>query len=223
MLNDMFENSQRTLIYGSAGTGKSTLVNHISNFFGEQKKIFLANTPPAVENLRLRVNASNTSFSTVAKFKSKYNGDTSCNILIVDEFSTISNSDILKFLNIADFKLLILVGDVFQIESIIFGNRFYLARDIIDSNSIHELKTPWRSKNSHQLIELWDKVRNIEDDIVEYLTKNDYSSMLDESVFSKDNEDEIILCLNYDGLYGINNINKILQLNNPNPMISWGI
>lgn len=223
MLHDMFENSHLALIYGSAGTGKSTLVNHISNFFGDHKKIFLANTHPAVENLRSRVNASNTSFSTVAKFKSKYNGDTSCDILIIDECSTISNSDILKVLNIADFKLLILVGDIYQIESIIFGNWFYLAKEIIDSNSIHELKTPWRSKNSPQLQELWDKVRNIEDDVVEYLIKHDYSSMLDESVFSKDNKDEIILCLNYDGLYGINNINRILQLNNPNPMISWGI
>ena len=84
-------------------------------------------------------------------------GDTSCDILIIDECSTISNSDILKVLNIADFKLLILVGDIYQIESIIFGNWFYLAREIIDSNSIHELKTPWRSKNSPQLQELWDK------------------------------------------------------------------
>ena len=31
----------------------------------------------------------------------------------------------------------------------------------------------------------------------------------------------MILCLNYDGLYGINNINKLLQINNPNPVYTW--
>lgn len=32
-----------------------------------------------------------------------------------------------------------------------------------------------------------------------------------------------ILCLNYDGLYGINNINRFLQSSNPSPEIVWGI
>ena len=36
-------------------------------------------------------------------------------------------------------------------------------------------------------------------------------------------DDEIILCLNYDGLYGINNINKFLQSNNPNNTVIWGV
>lgn len=32
-----------------------------------------------------------------------------------------------------------------------------------------------------------------------------------------------MLCLNYDGIYGINNINKFLQSNNVNPSINWGV
>ena len=36
-------------------------------------------------------------------------------------------------------------------------------------------------------------------------------------------EDEIILCLNYDGLYGINNINRFMQNSNTNKAIDWGI
>ena len=32
-IEDMFENSKVALIYGAAGTGKSTMINHISNFF----------------------------------------------------------------------------------------------------------------------------------------------------------------------------------------------
>ena len=31
------------------------------------------------------------------------------------------------------------------------------------------------------------------------------------------------MCLNYDGLYGINNINRFLQSNNTNPAVGWGI
>jgi ATP-dependent exoDNAse (exonuclease V) alpha subunit len=42
-------------------------------------------------------------------------------------------------------------------------------------------------------------------------------------VFDRKSEDEIILCLNYDGLYGINNINKFLQENNENPPVRWGL
>lgn len=44
-----------------------------------------------------------------------------------------------------------------------------------------------------------------------------------ESIFEHSNNDEIILCLNYDGLYGINNINRFLQNSNPNEGIVWGI
>jgi ATP-dependent exoDNAse (exonuclease V) alpha subunit len=33
---------------------------------------------------------------------------------------------------------------------------------------------------------------------------------------------EGILCLNYDGLYGINNINRFLQSSNPNSAVEWG-
>lgn len=36
-------------------------------------------------------------------------------------------------------------------------------------------------------------------------------------------EKEILLCLNYDGLYGINNLNKILQMNNPNTAVRIGV
>jgi ATP-dependent exoDNAse (exonuclease V) alpha subunit len=70
---------------------------------------------------------------------------------------------------------------------------------------------------------LWEKVRNIEDDILEHIVNNNYSKKLDESIFEYSTDDEIILCLNYDGLYGINNINKFLQGNNNNPSIRWGV
>ena len=46
--------------------------------------------------------------------------------------------------------------------------------------------------------------------------------MLDKSLFEAQRQDEIILCLNYDGLYGINNINRFLQSSNPSQAITLG-
>jgi hypothetical protein len=48
--------------------------------------------------------------------------------MVIDESSTVSNSDLLTVLEEANFKLLVLVGDVFQIESIQFGNWFSIIR-----------------------------------------------------------------------------------------------
>lgn len=221
-LRQMFENSEVALIYGSAGTGKSTLIKHVSNFFSDRSKLYLANTNPAVDNLKRRVNAANCSFKTITKFLSKRNVDTEFDLLVIDECSTVSNSDMLKVLRKASFKLLVLVGDVFQIESIRFGNWFSVAKEFVPSTSVFELTKPYRSHNP-KLLTLWDRVRNLDEDILEHITKNDYSITLNDSIFDRSEEDEIILCLNYDGLYGINNINRFLQGNNKNILKQWGI
>jgi energy-coupling factor transporter ATP-binding protein EcfA2 len=219
VLKQMFENSKLSLIYGAAGTGKSTMINHISNFFNDESKLYLANTNPAVDNLKRRVKAANRTFKTITKFLWDNNSD--FDILIIDECSTVSNSDMLKVLNKASFKLLVLVGDVFQIESILFGNWFSLVKSFIPNSSIFELTKPYRSNNSN-LLNLWSRVRNLEDNILECIARNKYSVTLDESIFEYTNEDEIILCLNYDGLYGINNINRFLQSSNDNVPVEWG-
>lgn len=194
-LQQMFENSRVALIYGSAGTGKSTLISHLSSFFGHMNKLYLANTNPAVDNLKRKVNAANSSFKTVAKFLSHKNIEVDYDVLIIDESSTVSNDDMLKVLNKAKFTLLVLVGDVFQIESIIFGNWFSIARSFLPTSSVFELKEPYRSKNSN-LLDLWTKVRNLDEDILEHITKNNYSVSLDASIFEHFEDDEIILCLN---------------------------
>ena len=66
-------------------------------------------------------------------------------------------------------------------------------------------------------------MRNIDEDLTEHIVHNRYSSNLDSSVYRKKAEDEIILCLNYDGLYGINNINRFLQENNKSEPHIWGL
>lgn len=221
-LRQMFSTSHVALIYGSAGTGKSTLINHIANFWSKKNKLFLANTHPAVDNMRRKVSVNNSEYNTIAKFLSKKNNTTEYDILFVDECSTVSNNDMRQILEKAHFNLLVLVGDTHQIESIYFGNWFHIAQNFIPKTSIFELKQPYRSHDQN-LLEAWSRVRNLEDSILEILVKNEYVGRLDESIFETTDDDEIILCLNYDGLYGINNINRYLQNNNPNRSIIWGI
>lgn len=57
ILQNMFASSHVAFINGSAGTGKSTLIKHISNFWSSSNKFFLANTHPAVDNLRRKNNS----------------------------------------------------------------------------------------------------------------------------------------------------------------------
>lgn len=53
------------------------------------------------------------------------------------------------------------------------------------------------------------------------MSKNNYSKQLGEPLFTRHSSDEIVLCLNYGGLYGINNVNRFLQTSNPNQEYVW--
>lgn len=218
-LKQLFSQSKVALIYGAAGTGKSFMVNHIANYFNDKTKLFLAHTNPAKDNLQRRVAAQNSTFRTINS-QIHRRSDLDFDLVVIDECSTVSNADLLSVLQKITFKLLVLVGDVYQIESIQFGNWFSLVRSFIPPTAIFELTTPYRAKNE-KLLTFWTKVRNIEDDIAEFIAQNGYSTVLDKSLFEAQGQDEIILCLNYDGLYGINNINRFLQGNNPRPAIVW--
>ncbi len=218
-LKKLFCSSQVALIYGAAGTGKSTMVDHIASYFNDKPKLFLAHTNPATDNLKRKVNAQNSFFKTIRSHI--YSNDiTNYDVLIIDECSTVSNADLLKILEKTKFELLILVGDIYQIESIQFGNWFGAISSFIPSSSIFELKTPYRT-NNQSLLDFWGKVRNIEDDIAECMAQNCYSTVLSSKLFESSTADEIVLCLNYDGLYGINNINRFMQSGNQNISHVW--
>jgi hypothetical protein len=216
----LFSQSKVALIYGAAGTGKSTMVDHIANYFNDKSKLFLAHTNPAIDNLKRKVSAQDSTFRTISSQIYRTSSDPEYDLLVIDECSTVSNADLLKVLKKTSFKLLVLVGDVYQIESIQFGNWFSIVRSFLPNTSVFELKTPFRT-SSKTLLGFWNKVRKTEDDIAEIIGRNGYSSVLDKSLFEAQRDDEIILCLNYDGLYGINNVNRFLQSSNPNPAITW--
>lgn len=230
-LLSMFTESKVALVYGSAGTGKSYLINHISHLFADKSRLYLAQTNPAVNNMRRKVTASaESTFMTISKFTNPYyKGNTEFDILIIDECSTVNNHDMRTILSRAEFDLLVLVGDTYQIESIEFGNWFDAVRSFLPKASVCELIMPYRT-DSKALLRLWDDVRKIDilkkDDknaVFELLQAGGYSADLDISIFTPAAENEIILCLNYGGLYGINNINHFLQESNNGKEIWRGV
>lgn len=54
-LKTVFVHSRVLMIYGAAGTGKTTLMNYISNLMGGHSKLFLAKTHTALQNLKRRI------------------------------------------------------------------------------------------------------------------------------------------------------------------------
>ncbi len=98
-LTELFEHSKVALVYGAAGTGKSTMMNHIANYFEDARKLFLAHTNPAVDNLKRRVQAPNAEFSTINKHvRNSTSFDATYDVLVIDECSTVSNASLLDVL-----------------------------------------------------------------------------------------------------------------------------
>lgn len=224
ILTKMFSKSAVAAIYGSAGVGKSTLVNHISHYYNNKEKLYLAQTNPAIDNLKRRVDSNEDycKFSTIASFLKYGYGDPEYDLVVIDECSTVSNTDMQKLLEMVKFKKILLVGDTYQINSIRFGNWFMALRSFLPKTSVFELTTPYRTKNQRLLI-LWSKVRAMDDNVQEIIDKQSCSLKVDESLLTAAGEDEAVLCLNYDGLYGINNINRFLQESNPNSAVEWDV
>lgn len=217
----LFDESRVALIYGAAGTGKSTMVGYIANYFDDKQKLFLAHTHSAKDNLERKATTSNSTFRTIKSHISRRDW-AEYDVLIVDECSIVSNDDFLAILEGTRFKLLVLVGDVHQIAAIQFGNWFNIIRGFVPRSSVFELTKPYRT-NSPALLDFWTKIRHLESGIEEAIAANGYSLDLNESLFDSHDGGEIILCLNYDGLYGINNVNRFRQSANPERSVTWGV
>ncbi|WP_258108837.1 hypothetical protein [Campylobacter lari] len=65
-LEKMFCDSKLALIYGAAGTGKTTLIEYISNFFKDKNILFLTNTYTALDNIKRRIKNPLWSFNVVS-------------------------------------------------------------------------------------------------------------------------------------------------------------
>nr|EKX6746831.1 AAA family ATPase [Acinetobacter baumannii] len=161
-IKQLFSDSKIAIIYGAAGTGKSTMVDHIAHYFNDKQKLFLAHTNPAIDNLKRKISAQNSDFRTIKSHISRYNS-AEYDLMIIDECSTVSNTDILNVLEKTSCKLIVFIGDIYQIKSIQFGNWFNIIKSFIPKKSVFELTNPYRTSNEN-LLNFWHKVRYIEDD-----------------------------------------------------------
>lgn len=225
LLKRAFVNSSVIIINGAAGTGKTTTITHLSNILVSEKVLFLSCTNASVQNLRHKVgiqgNRTENDFKTIENFLQKESFSLPFyTTVVIDECSTVSNKDFRSIINKKDFDKLILVGDEEQIESIRFGNWFGISRLELDCS--FELPDNHRAQE-HNLSVIWKAARSYDNILFELLMNSGYVCELNNDIFKKTTEDEVILCLNYDGLYGINNINRYMQEINPGRSVSWGV
>jgi len=224
-LRDVFVNSRLLLIYGAAGTGKTTLMNYISNLMRDQRKLFLTKTHTAKQNLQRRIEnpGQNSDFISIDSFTKRVSLP-DYDIIFIDECSTIGNRTMLEFLEkVSEDTFLVFAGDIYQIESIDFGNWFFYAKDIINTpGSNIELLSTWRTEDEN-LISLWDEVRKKGTLITEKLAMDGpFSDDIGEKIFADKEADEVVLCLNYDGKFGLNNMNSYFQNENKQgEAVSW--
>ncbi len=223
-LKNAFVNSRLLLVYGAAGTGKTTLINMISTMLSNRKKLFLTKTHTALQNLKRRIDnpGQDASFVSIDSFTKKISL-MDYDVIFVDECSTIDNRIMKSFLaKMSQDTLLVLAGDTYQIESIEFGNWFSYAKNLIKAfGSNVELSNTWRTKDQN-LISLWDEVRKNGDLIIEKLViDGPFSENIGENIFKRETEDEVILCLNYDGKFGLNNMNNYFQNANKSQAVVW--
>lgn len=223
-LKHLFVNSNIMLIYGAAGTGKTTLINYISRMFGNARKLYLTKTHTALQNVirSLDKNIDNCDFEIIDSI-TRSNSAVIHDIVFIDECSTIDNRTMELLLGkIGNDALIVMSGDIYQIESIDFGNWFFYAKDIVKAKGASiELSSTWRTEKE-ELKGLWKAVREKSTIVTEMLSmEGPFSENLGENIFHLD-EDEVVLCLNYDGKFGLNNMNQYFQNANTNSKaFSW--
>ena len=113
ILKKLFSDSHLSLIVGPAGTGKTTLINYISELYNFATIKYIANTNAAVENIKRKVLRSAGFCQTaVSFFHENKNSLYKCNILIIDECSTIPNNLIAEILRIVEVDAIIFLPNV---------------------------------------------------------------------------------------------------------------
>lgn len=223
ILNNSFNNSKLSMILGEAGSGKTELLcNYYTNIFKDKKILFLSNTHTCKNNMERRVKekcglSDDFVFKTIKSVSSKRNMlIRDFDVVIIDECKSISNKDIEIVLNRVKCDYLIMAGDVGQIDAIDLGNWFDVATKMINEKCVFELYENHRT-NEKSLKTVWNKVRNHDEDTLKYLLENNYIEKINKDIFNPKSDSEIILCLNYNGTYGITSINSYFQHQNPNP------
>lgn len=220
ILSKSLKNSSVALITGSAGTGKTTIIKEFIKNNPDKRILCLTTTNTANNNLKIKDFAGDITYKNIAQFeKERIYKD--CDIIIVDEASFVSTDSIEKIIEVYKSSAFMFVGDPGQIESIEFGNWFDLLLNLLKAKDVvFTLDVEHRTKVV-ELTKIWDEVRHgKKKNIIELLSAYEMTEEISDDIF-KVQENEVVLCLNYDGLYGINNINRYLQASNPNDAFEY--
>jgi hypothetical protein len=193
-----------TLIQGSAGTGKSTLISAITDIllFRNESIIYLTISTKARDVINAKLNQYYGTLSlddkkslpkayTISKFlcKQQFNKTTYDNI-IVDEASMIGNSQLIHFLN-SFSKRLILMGDGKQVLPVCqIGTPFISLQscEYMDAFvNICELKIIKRQSSDNPIVSLVDNLLNkVPSEIPEY--NNESYGVFYKTIDSRDYE-----------------------------------
>lgn len=220
ILSKSLKNSSVALITGSAGTGKTTIIKEFIKNNPDKRILCLTTTNTANNNLKIKDFAGDITYKNIALFeKERIYKD--CDIIIVDEASFVSTDSIEKIIEVYKSSAFMFVGDPGQIESIEFGNWFDLLLNLLKAKDVvFTLDVEHRTKFV-ELTKIWNEVRHgKKKNIIELLSAYEMTEEISDDIF-KVQENEVVLCLNYDGLYGINNINRYLQASNPNDAFEY--
>lgn len=220
ILSKSLQNSSVALITGSAGTGKTTIIKEFIKNNPDKRILCLTTTNTANNNLRIKDFAGDITHKNIAQFEKERTYE-DCDIIIVDEASFVSTDSIEKIIEVYKSSAFMFVGDPGQIESIEFGNWFDLLLNLLKAKDVvFTLDVEHRTKVV-ELTKIWDEVRHgKKKNIIELLSAYEMTEEISDDIF-KVQENEVVLCLNYDGLYGINNINRYLQASNPNDAFEY--
>jgi len=205
--------SSIALVTGAAGTGKTTVIKEFIKNNADKRILCLTTTNTANNNLKIKDFAGNMTYKNISQFEQEREHDF-YDIIIVDEASFVSTESIERIIRIYRKSAFIFVGDPEQIESIEFGNWFDLLLNLLKKeNVVFALDVEHRTKVD-ALCKVWNAVRQGKrKNILELLSAFEMMEKINDEIF-KVQDNEVVLCLNYDGLYGINNINRYLQATN---------
>ena len=220
ILSKSLKNSSVALITGSAGTGKTTLIKEFIKNNTDKRFLCLTTTNTANNNLKTKDFEGNITYKNISQFEKERTHE-GYDIIIVDEASFVSTNSIEKIIGVYKSSAFMFVGDPGQIESIEFGNWFELLLNLLKGKDIvFTLDVEYRT-NVVELSKIWDEVRRGKmKNIIELLAAYEMTEEISDDIFKIENN-EVVLCLNYDGLYGINNINRYLQASNPNDAFEY--
>ena len=215
ILGSAFKNSSIMLIAGAAGSGKTTMIKEFIKNNDNKQILCLTTTNTANNNLKFIHSDYLVDYKNMAQFESDKYYDF-YDIIIIDEASFVSASAINKILSVYNSSNILIVGDPEQIESIEFGNWFIILLELLKKDNVVKVIEEEHRSVNEALPKVWEEIRKgKKQDILEKLSNFKMTEKINDSIFNT-KDGETVLCLNYDGLYGVNNINRYLQSTNDN-------